>query len=315
MNIDLKAYVSRARELEAAIYTQKQLMAEHKKIMDNASPTVPTKRTVSRPIEPVRNVCQSNSSNAKPWIFSILLTGVGILYVFILFSSVEMDAFTMILGLGLGVFGVIWLYSLISKKKEDEKIQKDNTLQYSEAMEEYQRKLNEYSVEAQKATDEYMAVMQKYNADLQHYNNTVSNTMKHHDELLRSLVDALDKHYSQNVIFAKYRNLIAISTIEEYLLSGRCDKLEGAEGAYNLYEMELRQNIVIGQLSNILSNLEQIRNNQYSLYQELMKANATVNGILREVRGINQSAKLTAYFTGVTALIEASPKVYISHTF
>ena len=109
--------------------------------------------------------------------------------------------------------------------------------------------------------------------------------------------------------------MVAIATINEYLMSGRCFELEGPNGAYNLYEMELRQNIIIGQLSTIINSLEQIRNNQFSLYQELVKANATVNDVLQEVRGVRENTRLTAYFAGVTALIEASPKVYIGRTF
>ena len=36
--VDLKAYTARAMELEVAIYTQKKLMAEHKKIIRNDRP-------------------------------------------------------------------------------------------------------------------------------------------------------------------------------------------------------------------------------------------------------------------------------------
>ena len=79
--------------------------------------------------------------------------------------------------------------------------------------------------------------------------------------------------------------------------------------------MELRQNIIIGQLSNIISGLEQIKSNQFSLYKELVKANETVNDILVGVEGIKENTRLTAYFAGVTALIEASPKVYVGRSF
>ena len=126
----------------------------------------------------------------------------------------------------------------------------------------------------------------------------------------KSLEKALDQLYAENVIFPKYRNFVAISAINEYLQSGRCDKLEGPDGAYNLYEMELRQNIIIAQLSSIIDNLEQIKNNQFSLYQELQAANQTIEAILYETYKLNETAKLTAYFAGVTALAEVSPKYY-----
>ncbi len=72
--------------------------------------------------------------------------------------------------------------------------------------------------------------------------------------------------------------------------------------------MELRQNIIIRQLSTIINNLEQIRNSQYSLYQELQQANDTVNSIIYELRELQRDTKLTAYFAGITALVETSPK-------
>ena len=109
--------------------------------------------------------------------------------------------------------------------------------------------------------------------------------------------------------------MVAITTISEYLASGRCYELEGPNGAYNLYEMELRQNIVINQLSSIITNLEQIRNNQYTLYQELVKANDTVEQVLSTVRGVEENTRLTAYFAEVNAIIAAAPRVTIGHTF
>ena len=134
--------------------------------------------------------------------------------------------------------------------------------------------------------------------------------MSKHKLVLSTLENALEQLYDENIIFPKYRNLVAITAINEYLMSGRCDKLEGSDGAYNLYEMELRQNIIIAQLSSIIDNLEQIRNNQFSLYQELQQSNYIINEILSETRRMKETAKLTAYFAGVTALAETSPKYY-----
>lgn len=98
--------------------------------------------------------------------------------------------------------------------------------------------------------------------------------------------------YDMDVIYPKYRNLVAVSTIYEYLSSGRCDRLDGPDGAYNLYEMELRQNIVIGQLSSIIENLNQIKNNQFVLYNELVSANQKVTSVLAD---IDNNVKINAY--------------------
>jgi len=116
----------------------------------------------------------------------------------------------------------------------------------------------------------------------------------------------LEEHYSQGVIFPKYRNIIAVSAFYDYLASGRCDSLEGASGAYNLYETELRQNIIIAQLSLILKNINSIKDNQYSLYQELSKSNAEVNKIIYEVRELRDDTKMYAYLNSAMALAVAT---------
>ena len=108
----------------------------------------------------------------------------------------------------------------------------------------------------------------------------------------RKLREALDSLYDMDVIYPKYRNLVAVSMIYEYLSSGRCDRLDGPDGAYNLYEMELRQNIIIGQLSSIVENLNQIRNNQFTLYNELVSANQRAASMLSD---IGNNVKISAY--------------------
>ena len=109
--------------------------------------------------------------------------------------------------------------------------------------------------------------------------------------------------YSQNIVYSKYRNLIAIATIYEYFESGRCCELEGSNGAYNLYENELRANIIIGSLSQIISDIQQIKNGQYALYQELSRSNKLLESIA-------DNTQLTAYYANVAA-VAASADRYI----
>lgn len=66
----------------------------------------------------------------------------------------------------------------------------------------------------------------------------------------------------------------------EYLASGRCYSLEGHEGAYNIYENELRQNTIINQLDGITSKLDSIKSNQYLLYNSITEANNISNRML-----------------------------------
>lgn len=90
---------------------------------------------------------------------------------------------------------------------------------------------------------------------------------------------ALASVYSLNVIHPKYRNLVAVASFCEYFETGRCSQLEGHEGAYNIYEQEIRLDRIITKLDVIISKLEEIKNNQYVLYQSIMQANNVLNRI------------------------------------
>ena len=76
-----------------------------------------------------------------------------------------------------------------------------------------------------------------------------------------------------------FRNLVAVSQIYEYILSGRCTELGGFQGAYNLYEQETRMDIVIMQLDDIYEELEEIKENQYMLYDAICQTNYMLSQI------------------------------------
>ena len=138
----------------------------------------------------------------------------------------------------------------------------------------------------------------------------------------REAEQTLQKLYDFNIIYPKYRNMVAVCTICEYLESGRCTELEGPNGAYNLYEAELRQNLIIGQLENVITNLQIIQNNQFQLYKKMdsiekvlvsvdqklnnvVKHAATISANINTIKDytsdIAKSAQVTALASVVTA--------------
>ncbi len=101
-------------------------------------------------------------------------------------------------------------------------------------------------------------------------------------------------------IYPKYRNIVAIAQILEYYESGRRDCLEGIDGAYDLYESELRQNIIIDKLTEIGKSLESIRQNQSVLYNELKHTNSILMSMENEMKQIGHSldeVKINSYIT------------------
>lgn len=95
--------------------------------------------------------------------------------------------------------------------------------------------------------------------------------------LITKFAEAQAKLYSYGIIYGKYRNFVAISSFCDYFLSGRCNALDGPEGAYNLYEQESRSDIIIGKLDEIVDSLEKIKDNQYYIYNEIQTANKALD--------------------------------------
>jgi len=105
----------------------------------------------------------------------------------------------------------------------------------------------------------------------------------------------LEKLYSKNIIFPKYRNFAIVAQIYEYLLSGRCDQLEGPYGAYNLYESELRQNIIINRLDEIIIQLERLNSTMGTMCGAIHETNYLLGNISRTLGRIEANTALTAY--------------------
>ena len=113
--------------------------------------------------------------------------------------------------------------------------------------------------------------------------------------------DLLKKYYNLGFLYPKYHGIVPVCTIYEYLESGRCFSLLGHEGAYNLYESELRMNMVIGKLDDIITRLDDISANQQLLVQEIRKSNSRIENISRSLNNIENSTALTAYYSAITA--------------
>lgn len=105
----------------------------------------------------------------------------------------------------------------------------------------------------------------------------------------------LDKVYAENIIFPKYRNFAAVSQILEYLISGRCTELEGPNGAYNLYESELRQNIIINKLDIIIEQLDELNYRMGTICGAIQETNMLLGNISQTLGRIEANTALTAY--------------------
>ena len=108
-------------------------------------------------------------------------------------------------------------------------------------------------------------------------------------EIRKRAAKDLEEHYANSLIFPKYHYFIAVAQILEYFESGRCETLAGADGAYNLYESELRQNIIISNLEMIGNTLEEIKDTMYHIYNTLQGTNNLLGAIDADLQKLRQS--------------------------
>ena len=111
------------------------------------------------------------------------------------------------------------------------------------------------------------------------------------NQTLHASENLLDEYYTFDTIYPKYHTLPALTSIYEYFMTGRCTELTGPHGAYNLYEDEVRKDMIISQLNVIIDNLEKIKQNQYMLYEELVKVRTDVSNISTAMQEIEKSTK------------------------
>ena len=111
---------------------------------------------------------------------------------------------------------------------------------------------------------------------------------------LRETEKVLGKVYGLDVIYKKYRDLVAVTTIQEYFESGRCSSLYGYTGAYNIYENEVRQNTIISRLDDILVSLDQIKQGQYALFLAIQEGNRLTQEMLSNSYDTLNAAKESA---------------------
>lgn len=298
--IDLKEYTSRAKELETAIFTQKCLMHRYKEVLEAQFPIAPQMRKVQKPIKPDPDHYRIFKQASLVWVSIAVMCMIGLYGLCMVFAG----SVGGIVGVLFGILAILVTRDEIRTSKDIAERNQELAEEYNQAEREYLRQIKEYNRQLELSKEDYEQALAVYKQKTAEYNESYNVILRYHNASLTVLENALQALYDENVIFPKYRNLVAITTINEYLLSGRCYCLEGPDGAYNLYEMELRKNIVIGQLSDIIDDPEKLRGNQYSLYEALRRSNAIIDSIVRELRDDQSDTQLTAYFAENIALAD-----------
>lgn len=175
-----------------------------------------------------------------------------------------------------------------------------------------------YFTDIPRAEEEYRIAFQNYQLAVQKDNERVDNENKQ-IQIIQSRIneleaqknatsEALGKLYALGIIYPKYQALVPVVMFCEYIEAGRCSQLEGHEGAYNIYESELRQNIIIAKLNDVINRLEQIKDNQWMLYTAIQRGNQKVDQLCsatyesaKRLEGIQNNAAISAENSRITA--------------
>lgn len=300
--IDLKEYLDIVLNMEKNIYLQNRLMSQ----MQSRSEQLGQAHTYQEPPAPIN--ANTFVAGLAGGVFSIILSIIGY---FILQRGLQLgddinglgDIGVWLIGIIEVVFGgslllsgvvgtVVCVVYMFGSMIEDAKSYWREKSAYDIAMQNYERNIRADKERVRKEQIEKavlsseIQLLQKQNRDSKQNLQTI---------------------YSKNIIFPKYRNLVMVCSIYEYICAGRCTTLEGHEGAYNILEMEIRLDRIITQLNLVVDRLDAIRNNQYMLYSAIQETNRQAAQILESTNSVvnrlqdfqGQTDELVARITSV----------------
>lgn len=290
----LLEYLKHAIDAETDAATQERIIERHESIAQDKIPVLTTKPFPDPP-----------AADEEPGIMSgvaVIFVGIGLFFglntILQLNLAVNLSwdeysgGFFALLATSLGSF-FIAAYIFYYRYKKREEVRNGN----ANRIKAYQARKEAIRAENKELESSHRSKMQDWQTDRDESRATLSAPL---DET-RAL---LGKLYSADVIYPKYRTLPALTSIYEYLITGRCDSLTGPHGAYNLYEDEVRKDMVITQLSQVVANLESIKSTQYQLYQQVSQMNQTTSAIameLQQIKGcavaMTELAALNLYYT------------------
>lgn len=319
----LTEYLKQVSTLEVSVYKQEKTRAEAYKELKpiNVKP-----QKINQPVNRAESLKEPTAPTTMGKYEILLSVGLVLLTVciacalwaYVINENVSGLIVWIIIGISAMVMFVIGLVSKMRQSRINE--------------EEFERIKQKYRNRRESYEAEYKAALRKYDqrvAEAEEAFNHAKLIAKQNYDQAKKVVTLLDaplneakeiliKLYGADVIFPKYRNMVAMCTMYEYFASGRCTELVGANGAYNLYEAESRQNVIINQLERVNTNLEQVKQNQYVLYQGIVETNQALREISSEVKSVVNatqdiavSSRITSYCAQVAA-VNAQVQTYLA---
>ena len=285
---ELIQYFEDAIALETAVITQENFISQFEAMSKNKKPVL-----VERKVQVAEPDPNGLDSETNAVMFFIVGMAAVLLYVqSIEFGGAE-PSFWPLIAMAI-IDGIILAIYLPERKKWK---------QY------YSEQRRKYEEDCRTCLEENKNRKEEFDYNQKCWEDSCTKMRATLEKPLKETKENLERVYSKNSIYPKYRNLPALTSIYEYYVTGRCEELSGPYGAYNLYEDEVRKDKIISQLNTVIANLEQIKQNQYKLYEQVCQIQSNTNRMVRELNAIKgyviELTNLTAlntYYSGVTAL-------------
>lgn len=317
-----KEYLKQVFDIEMTLHTHKKLMEDYKTKRQKERPNAPEFSFYQKPEPPQRlhndserKLCDFGLLNNEAILIVVcfIIGGLfGIFFIRTLFmlqyaSRWDSGETATFWGLFFGL-GIATAIPILIALRVWQKATADIKYRDKIALEKYTNDLAQYNQQYETSKKIYEDRLAQTQSQLVTYDKVTNIETANLNGSLYKLEKSLKQLYDVNIIYPKYRNLIAIATIYEYFASGRCTELEGPNGAYNLYENELRANIIIGSLGQIISDLQQIKNGQFALYQELQNSNREITRLLYN---ISDNTQMTSYHAKVAAAAASADRYIV----
>ena len=285
---ELIQYFEDAIALETAVITQKNFISQFEAMSKNKKPVlVERKVQVAEP--------NPNGLDSETNVVTFFIAGMTAMLLYV--QSFEFGAaepsFWPLIAMAI-IDGIILAIYLPERKKWK---------QY------YSEQRRKYEEDCRTCLEENKNRKEEFDYNQKCWKDSCTKMRTTLEKPLKETKENLERVYAKNIIYPKYRNLPALTSIYEYYVTGRCEELSGPYGAYNLYEDEVRKDKIISQLNTVIANLEQIKQNQYKLYEQVCQIQSNTNRMVWELNAIKgyviELTNLTAlntYYNGVTAL-------------
>ena len=248
------------------IFDEEILLDQQKTILQQLKAHMPTKEQVTVPKEMELSYHKSSSGTgiigSVLVFFHLCLPVAGIAFLIAgVFASIFLGEYEGALGFVVTVVVVAEIALMIFIGK----VAGDSEEKETEQRKIEQRKIEQNQIDIKKAIWENKRLDKEYQSKLAMWNDAIRNI----ENRIVEIQNVLGLIYSDNIIYIKYRNLVAISALKEYIESGRAKSL--AE-AYDRFELEHRLDNMQSTLNKIDDKLNLVLDKLDDLSYELRSA-------------------------------------------